>query len=221
MLPDLGAGWGRAWGRAVCRFGGGPHPLHKAGWTRVPQGGYFLPCGVNSASAQWRRRASLRLLLSSLRGRRCWGSSRRSTATRTGSSRGARTMPRTLEPIPRADLLGPGAAARKAGTLVGAGRGQLRHASWRVRRLGSAFWLGVEPACTMRRLPAAWARICAAAVLSSRARSSASMGNHQNPRGCRDDRLVAARRDAAEPTVWPARGAAASKRTRMGGYRPE
>ena len=153
----------------------------------------------NSAQASVRLAAAV--LLSSLLGRRRWASSRRSTATRTGSSRGARTMPRTLEPIPRAGMLGPGAAARKAGTLMGAGRGQLRRASWRVWRLGWAFWLGVEPACTMRPLPAAWARNCATAVLSSRARSSVLPWAVETRRGCREDRLVCLRRGAAEPFV--------------------
>ena len=53
------------------------------------------------------------------------GSSRRSTATRTGRPRGARTMPRTLEPIPRAACWGRARPRGKAGTLMGAGRGQL------------------------------------------------------------------------------------------------
>ena len=70
----------------------------------------------------------------------------------------------------------------KPGSLMGAGCGHLRHFSWRVRRLGWAPRLGVEPACTMRRLPAACARISAAAVLSSRARG-ASMGRLMSSRG--------------------------------------
>ena len=36
---------------------------------------------------------------------------------------------------PEGSMLGPGAAARKAGTLMGAGRGQLRYASWRLWRV--------------------------------------------------------------------------------------
>ena len=136
-------------GRALCPGSSKSHDTHRRAIHR--------PAAVASEGPR-----SLLLCSSSLLGRRRSGSSRRSTATRTGRSRGARTLPRILEPIRGQHV---GGRARKAGTLMGAGRGQLRHASWRVRRLGWAPRLGVGPACTMRRLPAAWARICAAAVL--------------------------------------------------------
>ena len=101
---------------------------------------------------------------------------------------------------------------------MGAGRGQLRHA-WRVRRLRWALRLGVEPSCTMRHLPAAWTRICAAAVLRSRVWSSASMGC-RTPRGRREDGFVAARRVAAKPFVCPARGGGVGESTEGWPSRP-
>ena len=62
---------------------------------------------------------------------------------------------------------------------MGAGHGHLRHASWRLWRLGWAPRLAMEPAGTMHRLPAVWARICAAAVLPSRGRPLCSCGAHR------------------------------------------
>ena len=52
----------------------------------------------------------------------------------------------------------------------------------------------------MRRLPAAWARNCAAAVLASRRGALLYMGC-RNARGGREGWLVAARRGAAGPAV--------------------
>ena len=117
-------------------------------------------------------------------------------------------MPRTLEPNQRANMLGPGAAA--TGTLIGAGRGQLQHVSWRLWCVGWALRLGVEAACTMRRLPAAWARIWAAALLPW---------------------AIETREDAVTTASWLRGGAQRSQpcglrdgrvgETGRGGYRPE